>query len=536
MRMTNKKISRFTVRRATKSGCMWNIGIILVLIVAAAVYFAAIRKDLPYLTHWDESTFVRPAVRIASTNDLNPRWFSHPGSTIIYPLAVLYRFSSFADEEGLIFSPPPKIQDRFENNSNSFYLSGRILITLFTLAGIYIAYLTGRMIGGGGMGVLAAWFIFLSPMIMNYASLVRTDSASLFFTLAAVYMFFRLCSFQRLVDHLLAGATVGLAIATKYSLGPLVFVLMAVELVLIIKDSRITSAGKTVKNALFGLTAVPVAFLLATPYFLFELETVLENLRSEMRSEHLGQDGLTRWGNLWWYLGQEIPRDMGWARLTAALAGVAVGIFKRDHRVLLCAGTVLALLLGISSSALHWGRWLIPILPLLYLLSADGVVSGVGELRRIGIKGFGNAAILIAVVIAVSYSPVCRIFQLIRISRNYSTRVLAIKWLEENIPPGSCLAQEWMTLQDYPVKNLRVLHELYLSNNTVEYYANSGCRYLLANSKTYGNFLSDPKRYPQEAAFYRRLFKEVECLAEFVPSQYISGPTIRVYRLPPASD
>lgn len=510
----------------------WIIAIILILAAAAAAYLASIRKDLPYFSNWDEPELVRPAVRMASTNDLNPRWFGHPGSTVIYPLAALYRFSHFAPEGGQIFSSPPKIQKLFEKRPGPFYLSGRLLMVLFALGGIYAVYLVGRIIGGPPAGVLAAWFVLLSPLLAQWAGIVRTDSASLLFTLLSVYMLLRLIRFRRRADHLLAGLAVGLAIATKYSLGSLVVVLIAVEVILVIKALRAGRAGKAVGNALIGLAAVPAAFLLVTPYFLAELKTVRSNLRQEMRTEHLGQDGLSFWGNLWWYLGRRIPRDMGWPRLAAALGGLTAGIFKRDGRVLLCAGTGLVLLLGISSSSLHWARWLVPILPLLYLLAAYGVVRGFGFIAAIGVKGLWIAPVLAGAVILLSYDPAARTLRMIRIGRNYSTSVQALKWVEENIPPGSCLVQEWWTFQDYSLDDIKMVHELNLSNQTIEHYLDSGCRYLLANGDAYSNFLLSPDRYPREAEFYRRLLDEFECLAQFSPGEYTCGPFLRIFRLP----
>ena len=32
-----------------------------------------------------------PAARMAWKGDANPQWFGHPGSTVIYPLAIAYR-------------------------------------------------------------------------------------------------------------------------------------------------------------------------------------------------------------------------------------------------------------------------------------------------------------------------------------------------------------------------------------------------------------------------------------------------------------
>ncbi len=510
-----------------------SIGIVAVLVAAGTFYLATARKDLPYLPRFDEPVFVRPAVRMVSTNDFNPGWFGHPGSTVIYPLAALYRFSAFIAEGGNLFAPRPAVRDRFENDPGGFYLSGRILMTLFALAAIYVAYLAGREIGGG-TGLAAAGFVFLSPLIAAQAAIVRTDSASLFFALAAVYALIRLQRFQRPIDHLLAGALVGLAVATKYSLAPLIFVLLAVDTALIIRSSRSGRWSKTTGNALLGMLAVPAAFLLATPFFLAEFETVQKNIRFEMRSEHLGQDGLTAWGNLWWYLTVRIPEDMGLARLAAAAAGLAAGIIRRDRGILICAASSAALLAGISSSALHWSRWLVPVLGPLYIVSAYGICAGAGALRRFGLKPWWCSAALAGAVIAVSVQPAGQMLNLLRVSSNYSTRVLALRWAENNLPAGSCLVQELWTLPSASIKHAEVLDRRRLSDRPFEYYLDAGCRYLLASGRVYQPILADPERYPREAAFYRRLFAEFELVAEFTPSRYRPGPSVRIYRLPTA--
>jgi hypothetical protein len=70
----------------------WPVLAMLLALVAfsGVAHLSALHRDLP-LQEPDESAFVRPAVRIAATGDLNPQWFGHPGSTVIYPVAGLIR-------------------------------------------------------------------------------------------------------------------------------------------------------------------------------------------------------------------------------------------------------------------------------------------------------------------------------------------------------------------------------------------------------------------------------------------------------------
>lgn len=55
-----------------------------------AFHVGGIRKNLPYTAEANEGTFVSLAMHIAASGNLNPGWFGHPGSTVIYPLAGMY--------------------------------------------------------------------------------------------------------------------------------------------------------------------------------------------------------------------------------------------------------------------------------------------------------------------------------------------------------------------------------------------------------------------------------------------------------------
>ena len=64
--------------------------LICVIIIAFGFYVWTIQRDLPFTPEIDEPIFVLPAIRMASSGNLNPGWFGNPGSTVIYPLALRY--------------------------------------------------------------------------------------------------------------------------------------------------------------------------------------------------------------------------------------------------------------------------------------------------------------------------------------------------------------------------------------------------------------------------------------------------------------
>ncbi|MGD9346180.1 MAG: hypothetical protein PVH84_09980 [Candidatus Aminicenantes bacterium] len=62
---------------------------LLILLFAAIIRLIGVDYGLPYLYFPDEHHFTYPAFRILTDGDLNPHWFGHPGSIVIYVLAVL---------------------------------------------------------------------------------------------------------------------------------------------------------------------------------------------------------------------------------------------------------------------------------------------------------------------------------------------------------------------------------------------------------------------------------------------------------------
>src|SRR5947208_11310267 len=105
----------------------WSVvGVLAALVVVSGVVHVwALHRDLP-LHDADESAFVGPAVHVAATGDLNPHWFGHPGSTVIYPLAGLFHVWDVVFHHGPIFSPNSALSFRLHRYPTEFYSIGRL--------------------------------------------------------------------------------------------------------------------------------------------------------------------------------------------------------------------------------------------------------------------------------------------------------------------------------------------------------------------------------------------------------------------------
>nr|MDQ6910924.1 hypothetical protein [Actinomycetota bacterium] len=114
-----------------------------IMLVSLGVECWALQRDLPF-TDVDEPTFVRPAVHIAATGDLNPHWFGHPGSTIIYPLAGFYRAWDTVAHGGPVFSSSPGLTQRYQTSPTEFYMIGRLWVIALAVGTIPLLFLLGR--------------------------------------------------------------------------------------------------------------------------------------------------------------------------------------------------------------------------------------------------------------------------------------------------------------------------------------------------------------------------------------------------------
>src|SRR5262249_53516706 len=159
-----------------------------IAIVSLVFHLWGIRRDLPYVMEPDEAAVVEPAVRIASTGDWHPTSFLYPASTVIYPLAVIYRLQNGFAHGGAGLRADPDLAHRFEREPGEFYLLARLLSVAYAVAALPVTFLLGRIAFDTPVGLLAAWLVVLSPLAVGHAQIARTDSAGMFFTVLTLWL------------------------------------------------------------------------------------------------------------------------------------------------------------------------------------------------------------------------------------------------------------------------------------------------------------------------------------------------------------
>ena len=414
---------------------------------------------------------------------------------------------------------------------------------LGTLA-LWLLYATGARLFGRGVGLLAAAIEAVAFLPVFYSHLALNDVPTLAPLTLSLLGSAGVLRKGRARDHLLAGVGLGLACATKYTAGIVLvpyLAAVAARYLDIAAESGSASAGRRAVGgiALAGVVAV-VAFLIANPYAILDYTDFHAELihQSTLSAEAQGKLGAPKDGGLAYYL-WTLTWGLGWVPALAALGG-AVSVWWRERALgwLLVPAPLLYLaFMGIQGR--YFGRWLLPIFPILCLLAALFALQLVDTVaRRLPRLRFAAAALLVAALLVqgLVYSVHSG-----KVLARADTRNLTRDWMLAHIPAGTPIAVEpvapdawgerwkkypslWSQISPTGALEPGFTHEVgiedyerTLAPALIGYYETHGYCWVVSGSTESGRALADPKEVPLAIAYYRALQRRGEVVYRASP-------------------
>jgi hypothetical protein len=363
-----------------------------------------------------------------------------------------------------------------------------------------------------------------------------------------------------MVDYLLAGVGLGLAVATKYTAGAMILPLLAAAAAQY-RDGRTERGREVALGMAVAVAAALGAYLIANPYSVIDFHLFRKEL--ELQSSYTEQSrsswiGGPKQGGFVYYL-WSFTWGLGWIPALAALGG-AVTIWRKHRRVgWVLVPVALLYLLFLSLQGRYFGRWLLPIFPIACLLAANFALEVAGwaasHMARMRISRV--AFVTVAVIALGAQGLLYSIHSGLVLSRA-DTRNLARAWVVRNIPAGARIVVEpvvpnaWlddtggpgtghMRWVKYPT--LRVVlnpatgapesthrtvllenYESTLSPALVSYYEREGYCWVVSGYTQAGRAFADPRVVPHAIAYYRELAKQGEVVYHVSPYSPGKGP------------
>ncbi len=342
---------------------------------ALAVRVFGISDNLPYINYPDEPAVADRALKILQTGDYNPHYFVYP-SLYYYMQAGVYlvRFFSLVSSGKIINLEGAQPTD--------FYLWGRLLTAVLGALTVPLVYLAGRRLYGRRCGTLVglvgAVFMAASTVHIVFSQLITTDVPAAFFSALSFLMIarllpdgdeagpFALAPYSR---YVWAGVAIGLALSTKYNSALVLLPFLLAHLY----ASWDAPAGERLRALLgprlwVGLASTAAAFLVTTPFAIFDLPTFLNDVASVISHYNFGHVGHEGDDNWLFYIQSFLGTDTMPTLLT--LLGIVVAFVRHKRQDIIVLSFPLVFYLSMSSYRVNFTRNLLPMLPFTSILAA----------------------------------------------------------------------------------------------------------------------------------------------------------------------
>jgi 4-amino-4-deoxy-L-arabinose transferase-like glycosyltransferase len=402
----------------------------LILATAAALRFWGLGHGLPYEFTPDEAHEILRALKLGA-GEYDWRGFGKGGLYLImfveygliYVGLWLFGVVGSAGDFALLYVTDPTI----------FYLAGRVTNTLLGIATCLAIYHLGKLLEGRLVGLLAAFIMAASNVHASYSQLVSVDiGMSLFMVLSLLcYFKYEQASLSRWL--VLAGLFAGVAVAFKLPGG---VVAMVALLAIALGFPAAWNWRHRLADAAVLLGSMLLAVSLFAPEWVFRFQAIAGNFLEGVLSEPAAASVVSAAATLPANDGDS-PYALGVERYyrwliqpkffvctTIALVGLIFAVRRRTRWVLLLSlATALTLgLFGLSDKSVRF-HYLLPILPMLWLVAAYGISRIAGS----------RVWVLVVLTLAVVLEPVSSQIRGNIMSSKPDTRLIARDWIENNV-------------------------------------------------------------------------------------------------------
>jgi 4-amino-4-deoxy-L-arabinose transferase-like glycosyltransferase len=528
----------------------------LVLVVALGLRLWGVKQGLPYAYNSDEDAHFVPHAIGIFTLGWNPHYFANPPA-FTYLLHILFV---------VWFGGRAGVSHAFATNPTEVFVVGRVAAALLGTLAVWLLYLAGARLFDRGVALLGCALEAVAFLPVFYSHLALNDVPTLAPLTLSLLGTAGVLRRGRKRDYLIAGIGLGLGCATKYTAGIALLPLLAAAAAQYLAPAR-PAARPVLVGLAFAGSAALVAFLVANPYAVLDFHAFEQGIvhQSTVSDEAQGKLGAPRESGILYYL-WSFTWGLGWVPALAALGG-ALTVWWREHRLgWTLVPAPLLYLAFMGAQGRYFGRWLLPVFPLVCLLAALFALQLAGMLARWtrralpAPRGLTIAFTLLAALALCGQGLVYSVHSGLVLSRA-DTRNLTRQWMEAHIPTGARIVVEpvvpdewaqdvgrptltttdgdrwikWSSLRSEidgagaltPSKTHVVGIENYektLSPALIGLYEQRGYCWVVSGYAESGRALADPAEAPHAVAYYRALAREAEVVYRVSPYHPGKGP------------
>ena len=475
----------------------------------------------------------------ADRSPLNPHWFPL-GSILIYLIVALRLvLEPFMDLGSLM----------------SMAYMGRSIMALADVGTVFMVFLLGKRIFGERVGLLAAALVALAVVHVQLSHFYRPEPLLVFFLMVSFWFMLQVMERRRLRDSLLLGTFVGLTLAAKVSVLPLLLPLALAYVFRLSSTSdgrwAVPSRGEADRVLVHALAAGGVAvgvFFITTPYALLDIFEFVAQITWQVENvartagnvpftvQYVGSTPFLyelRQTSLW---GLGLPLGIvAWGGLLFVIVLTASRVLKSLKSGPACRGELLLIawvvpnLVLLSIFEVKFLRYIFPVMPFLILMGAamlfwildrarsgsstpfpsqDGMAAGA---RLFATRYAPHMVVGVIVLLVAATAFYTAAFE--RIYTRPHPAVQASRWINSNISPGANIVTDnhWdepiPDIYGYSVRQIPIYEsDTSEKMDTIAGHLSRGDYLVFYSNRTYGSVARLPERYPLSSRYYRLLF------------------------------
>jgi len=542
--MSVAETARPAGRRRLPPRAWWGIALGTVLILAALLRLWGIKSGLPYVYDTDEDQHFVPHAISLLGHDANPNYFDNPPA-YTYLLAIVYE---------VYFGGRAALSHAFAVNPTEVWVIARAVTAALGVIAVWLLYLFAQRLFDRRVALLSAALMAVAFLPVFYSKLALNDVPTLVPVELALWASAGILINGRRRDYALAGLGLGVAAATKYT-GGIVILPLAAAILLRARGSAGWRA--LVRPAALAAAVAVLAFLVCDPYALLAFESFKSGIAHQGAESAAasGKLGLSHGSGVLYYLWTS-TWAVGWIPSLAALAAIAGLWFWQRRLLLLFVPPLLVYLFFMGIQGRYFGRWLMPVVPLICVLAALAAIRGADcaarrlPRARVALALLAGALICAQGLVYSVHSDV--------VNSHADTRATTRAWLVAHVKLGTpvviepVVPEEWgldvghplATANGYRWAGFPVLrtneldgrlvidkgpsetienYEKLLRPALIPFYEAHGFCYVVTGSQQSGRAYVDPAAVPQAIAYYHALAHDGRLIYEASP--YASGST-----------
>ena len=404
-------------------------------LIALLLRLWGVTFGLPYEYHIDEH-FYYPYAWQMGTGDLNLPDQAHGPSLYLGLLLIAQKIAQVIVRPDL---NPQQFAEALINDPWPALLAGRIVSALAGALTIPIVFALGRRYRDELTGLAAAAVMTVLFFHVRDSHFGVPDAVMVLFATTTIWLALRAYQTRRPIDFALAGFFAGQTAAAKYTSA-----LVVVPIVLAAFAAR-RQLRDTLRWTVIALLGFIPGFISGYPNILINFPAFIKDISFLWIRVGGGFEG--------WRI---VPDESGWFYLFTLywstglpfMALTAIGligtVMRRQTLGLLLMAFPVTYFAMMSLSRGHFGRYMLPILPMLTVLVAEVCVRGLPAfLSRRSLRAPYPIAVGLALLLSVIGPNAAVSLRADWIMAQPDTRTQAKQWIETNIPAGTRIAVEW---------------------------------------------------------------------------------------------